>query len=431
MRSRSPFTLASAVACALLAAGAAAQELPGHLQFHGFLSQGYMKSSANDYVAVKTSSGSFAMTEAAFNVTSQPVEGLRVGVQLYGRDLGAAGNNQVTVDWAVGDYRWKNWLGVRAGRLKLPSGLYNTLRDVDMARAEILQPSALYPISQRDINAAFDGASLYGTLSLGGAGSLEYEGFVGTQDLDNIYIVERFIRDGAQASLGNLAAIGIKNPSYTVGRIQADMDHLLGLHLEWKTPVPGLRLAANSSHSQSTFASETTYFGTLGPAPLSFLVHSATSYDYPYVCIGSAEYQRGGLKLAAEYYRDKVEQETTVSGVPGPPSAPTPIADEGEAWYVQGSFRFNDYLQAQAYYSTYWPDRADKTGRRFVARGQDEFRAWQKDLALTARVDINRHWLLKAEFHRFDGAAGLSLSENPGGFEQHWDLFVAKTTLFF
>ena len=271
MRSRQTLTLVAGLVAALAAVGAPAQDLPGNLQIHGFASQGYLKSSANDYIAVKTSEGSFAMTEAALNVTAQPLEGLRIGVQLYGRDLGAAGNNKVAVDWAMGDYRWKNWLGFRAGRIKLPLGFYNTLRDVDMARAEVLQPSSLYPISQRDLNAAFDGGSLYGTVSLGGGGSLEYEGFFGTQDLDDIYIVERFIRDGAQASLPGLGAIGIRNPNYTLGRIQADMEHLFGVNLVWKTPVPGLRVGASHEQSKSRFQSETTYFGTLGPAPVSFL----------------------------------------------------------------------------------------------------------------------------------------------------------------
>ena len=94
------------------------------------------------------------------------------------------------------------------------------------------------------------------------------------------------------------------------------MEHLFGVNLVWKTPVPGLRLGASHEQSQSRFQSETTYFGTLGPAPVSFLVSSDTTYEYPYLCIGSVEYQRGGLKLAAEYYRDKVEQVTTLRGSP-------------------------------------------------------------------------------------------------------------------
>lgn len=59
------------------------------------------------------------------------------------------------------------------------------------------------------------------------------------------------------------------------------------------------------------------------------------------------------------------------------------------------------------------------------------FRAWTGDLALTARFDILRNWLLKLEFHRFDGTAVLSPAENPGGVEPSWNLFVVKTTFHF
>ncbi len=43
---------------------------------------------------------------------------LRVGVQFLSRDLGETGNNEVEVDWAYGDYRFRNWLGIRAGKMK-------------------------------------------------------------------------------------------------------------------------------------------------------------------------------------------------------------------------------------------------------------------------------------------------------------------------
>jgi hypothetical protein len=411
----------------LVAATSRAQGLD--VSIHGFLSQGYMYSTDNNYVSAKTSDGTFEYNEAGLNFTTQPLPNLRIGAQLFARDLGAQGNHKVTVDWAVGDYRFRDWLGIRAGRVKLPTGLYNTLRDVDMGRAEILQPSSAYPISQRDLNAAFDGALLYGTVPLGGAGSLEYEGYVGTQDLEDIYIVERFIRDGAYSSLPGLAAVGLKNPSYAVTRIEADMDKLKGLALVWRTPLPGLRASATYQSSRSVFAADITYSGTMGPAYVSIPTHSETTYEYVNGCIGSLEYQRGGLRLAAEYYRDQVDDSTTISGLPGPPMT-VGGNNKGEAWYVQGAYRINETFQGQAYYSVYWPDRADKDGTRYAKQGL-EFRAWSKDLAVTGRADITRNWLLKLELHHIDGAAGLSMVENPDGVKQNWNLFVAKTTFYF
>ncbi len=75
--------------------------------------------------------------------------------------------------------------------------------------------------------------------------------------------------------------------------------------------------------------------------------------------------------------------------------------------------------------------KEDKGGERFEAMGQPDFRAWQKDLALTARFDVNQNWLLKLEGHVMDGTADLFVSDNPDGFDQDWFLFAAKVTFSF
>src|SRR5262245_12170929 len=118
-----------------------------NLTLHGFASQGYLRSSDNNYASLNTEEGTFAITEGALNVTAQPLPGLRVGAQFFARDFGPQGNHRVVLDWALGDYRVADWFGVRAGKVKQPLGLYNTLVDADMARAEILQPAGAYPIS--------------------------------------------------------------------------------------------------------------------------------------------------------------------------------------------------------------------------------------------------------------------------------------------
>jgi len=214
-----------------------------------------------------------------------------------------------------------------------------------------------------------------------------------------------------------------------VTRLQADMENVRGLSLIWKAPLPGVRVGASYLASVSNFAADITYSGTIGPSFVSIPTRTETRYELVNSCVGSVEYSRGDLKLVAEYYRDKVDNGTQITGLPGPPLK-VGGTDKGEAWYVQGSYRVNDRFQVQAYYSVYWPDRSDKDGKRFARQGQ-EFRAWMKDLAITGRVDINRHWLVKLEFHRIDGGAGLSLVENPGGITKDWDLFAVKTTLHF
>jgi hypothetical protein len=401
------------------------------VSIHGFASQGFLKSSANNYLSVSTERGSFAFSEEALTVTALPVPNLRVAAQVFARDLGPQGNQNVTIGWALGDYRVRDWLGFRAGRVKMPVGLYNILVDADVARPEILQPGGVYPLSIRDITGAVDGGSLYGTVALGVAGALDYEVWGGTEDIDEAYIVRRFHRDGAAASLPALASLRIANLDYNVSEIEANMDHLYGGALEWRPPVAGLRLRASGFTAESNFSALTTYTGFMGPAPVSLATRSRTHYEQPYFLYASAEYQRAGLRLTAESVWSKARQTITVTGMPGPALPAVPRENRPVASYAQVAYRVTDRLQASTYYSVSYDDRGDKQGQRFVRTGQPVHRAWQKDLAFSGRLDITSHWLAKVEWHSFDGTQNMSVVENPQGLKQRWKLVLAKTTVHF
>lgn len=426
-----------AVAVALTGAGdAVAQDQQqdhdrAAVLLHGFVSQGYLNSSEHRLLDTDTDEGAFSFNEAALAATVEPVARLRVALQVFARDLGPQGNHDVTVDWAVGDYRWRDWLGFRAGRVKQPLGLYNVLSDADVARPEVLQPGSVYPLFARDLTSAFDGADVYGTLPLGRGGGLEYEAWVGTADLDDAYIVRRFSRDGSAAALPALAALRISGLDYSLGDVRADMKYLVGGALEWRPPVSGLRLRASGFKADSDFLARTTYTGFLGSAPVALATTASTRLEHLYLLFLSAEYRRGGLRLSAEHLSQHSRNTTRVSGVPGPPAAATVRDERSLAYYGQAAYRFGEPFEASAYYSVQYGDRNDREGLRFTRRGQPAHRAWAKDLAIAARVDITRHWLAKLEFHRIDGTASLSPVENPNGLFQDWSLFAFKTTFHF
>src|SRR5262245_60005465 len=213
---RNHTTIAALVlSCAALASPAR----PGDLDFesvtwHGFISQSFLQTSDNTYLALKSEAGTFAYTEEALNVMATPIPKLRVGVQLVGRDLGPQGNHKVTADWALADYRFRDEIGIRAGKIKLPIGLYKAVFDADMARPEALQPDSISPQSQRDFRNTFEGGELYGTLPLGGAGYLDYNGWVGTIDLDEAFVVPQYMKDTAVALLPAFGAFGLQNTTY-------------------------------------------------------------------------------------------------------------------------------------------------------------------------------------------------------------------------
>jgi hypothetical protein len=132
---------------------------PYPIDIHGFISQGFLKSDRNNFYA-KTQDGTFQFDEFGLTFGVDLTDRLRGGIQLLARDLGEIGNNKVEIDWAHLDYRWRDWLGLRAGKIKVPYGFYNETRDLDMLRTSIFLPSSLYAEDIRDAYNAIQGAVL-------------------------------------------------------------------------------------------------------------------------------------------------------------------------------------------------------------------------------------------------------------------------------
>ena len=110
----------------MLAAGPAWAQLPdvrarfneGPFQVHGFFTQGYALSDRNNYLTMNTSKGTAQMRDGGLNVGWKINGKLRVGAQAYSRYIGELGKGRVSVDWALVDYRFRDWLGFRAGKVK-------------------------------------------------------------------------------------------------------------------------------------------------------------------------------------------------------------------------------------------------------------------------------------------------------------------------
>jgi hypothetical protein len=420
-----------AVAALLAGAPTASAQEANNFTLRGFVSQGYLKSSANRLLDTDTDEGTFAFTEAALNFTAQPLPKVRVAAQLFARDLGSQGNNRVALDWGLGEYRAWDQLGFRIGRVKFPVGLYNTLADADVARPEIFQPSGLYPPERRDLTNAIDGGGIFGTVQLGGAGYVEYEALGGTLDLDESYILKRSTDTLSAALVPALAAQRFSNVSYAVAERTGKTKHAWGGYLEWHPPVSGLRVRGGLQGVNIDLRALTTYSAFAGPAPVSLSIRSALHSEVPHQLVLSGEYSRGGLRLTAEHSRLNVESTTTLTGTPFPAPPPSVTKTNPVATYGQAAYRFNEHLQASGYYSVSYADNNDKEGKNLVARGQAASGAYVKDLAFTLRVDVNPHWLIKAEFHDFNGTYNLSAVENPKPLEKDWTLFALKTTFHF
>lgn len=377
--------LASGAVCAWPAA-AAELEVPGsslRLETHGFVSQGYLLTSANEYLA-DTTRGSFEFSEIGLNFTLPATDKLRLGVQLFSRQLGPIGDYKATLDWYYLDYHWRDWLGLRAGRVKLPFGLYNDSNDIDSARTAILPPQSIYPAQNRDFLLAQTGGELYGYAQLGAPGDLEYRLYAGT-----IFLEVR------------------PQPTSPITVVSLDVPYVAGGRLLWSPPLDGLRLGASLQFLRLDTDLLTPQKNTVS------LKIPATLW------VASAEYLIRDWQFAAEYSRWLVKAESS-----DPASFPN-SSTTSERAYALASYRINPLLAAGAYYSLYFPN-VDRRGARD---------AFQHDVALTVRFDINSFWLIKLEGHYLHGTAALSPTLNGNqplsALQPDWALFAVKTTAYF
>ncbi|NLD36830.1 MAG: hypothetical protein GX654_08175 [Desulfatiglans sp.] len=387
---------------------AAAVDLDG-IDIHGYVSQGYLKSDENNYL-LNSKDGSFEFTELGINF-SKEFDKLRVGLQLLSRDMGEFGNNEIKLDWAMGDYHFKDYLGFRVGKVKIPVGFYNAGRDVDMLRLPVMLPAAIYDEGGRDTVNAFQGAGIYGVITPKVIGEFDYELYYGTinNPIDSIYI------KGAQEKITS------EFPAGTSSEINSlTTKYIAGGALRW-TPLDGLRLGFTYSKSELDVNGTVTN-------PIFQYLFGATSttvlMDLESIrSVGSLEYTWDDFTFAAEYVSAELTHKGVVVGMgPSPAQSVTSIG-----WYLQGNYQIDEKFAVGLYYSEFYADKNDKHGTTLV----ENYAAWQKEIVPSLRYDISDNMIVKGEVHFIDGVAQVYNFNNPDGREKDWVLYALKATYSF
>jgi len=346
----------------------------GEVSIHGFASTGYMRSDHNNFL-LASEDGSFEFNEVGINLGTAITENIRVGIQLYSFDLGDIGNNDVSLDWAFLDYEWKEWLGLRVGKIKIPYGLYNETQDYDMLRTCILLPQSVYHKYLREVLISTQGMALYGKLPLSRAGKLKYNLFFGTSEISN---------DGGLAK-----QLSLGDGPFKSGTLQ----YIGGSRLTWLTPIKGLKGGANYVFFSMDYLATMYVDIPLSPSlSLKTPIEVVFTLDNPYIAAFSLEYDFGKLNISAEYfYMDFsgwIIPDLSQWGLPPLPGEKRSI--RSSSYYTLISYRLTNWLELGSYYSIYYQEQNHDS---------DELTQRMKDLALSARFDINQSWLVKGEIH--------------------------------
>jgi hypothetical protein len=354
-----------------------AQDLEG-IVVHGFVSQGFLFSSNNNYLSMKSTDGSPQWTDGAVNISDSMVDNLRVGIQLHMYQLGEFGGSNIQVDWASGDYKVNDHFGIRAGKVKTVWGLFNDSQDIDAIFLWILLPQGSYAIDHKSFYLAHVGGDVYGNLSLGTrAGRLYYDAYGGQATID---LNDGYIKQFADIGLVFTNSLGGKT---------------YGGDLQWEAPLKGLTVGS-SGNMQAVD----------GTAPTGSVHSPAFLTPSMY-----AKFSRGKVYLAGEYDREPIKAILTIG------SAVIPYVVDGRSWFVMGSYRLTSKVQVGSYYSHYVNKAADTT----------QPANYSKDWVVSGRYDFNSYFYAKLEGHFLHGTAlGYYTSTNPNGLTPNSNMLAAK-----
>lgn len=377
------------------------------VQTHSLASQGFAYSNDNNYLTRKTSQGSFSMTDFGFNASSQITDKFCVGAQFYDRNIGNLGNFHPEIDWAVGDYRFRDWFGIRGGKVKTVQGLCNDTQDMEFLHTWALMPQSVYPVDVRGDTIAHTGGDIYGNVAIKRMGSVNYTVYSGMRMNDSqggyLYGFSTSSRVTNPDGSFSYVTSSTKKIDYYGGPV-------FGADLRWTTPVKGLLVGA--SYMRQDITTTGTY---IKPSTIPYrlvTLNNPTTAFY-------TEYSVGNLRLAGEYRRE-VKQTAFNS----PTGASVPGDENARSGYLSAAYRFSKWLELGTYQSRYIANWS-------LYHGDPKNHI--SDQAVTARVDMSRYVDLKVEGHFMDGAMinsaldrGFYAAANPSGLKPKMNMLVLR-----
>ncbi|TVR53075.1 MAG: hypothetical protein EA425_03920 [Puniceicoccaceae bacterium] len=396
---------------------------------HGSVSAALSYSDTYNYLGNTRKNVDLNQVDVILNATHRFDSGLRVGAQIYAFKLGSF--KDLTLDFANLDYSFDETFGLRAGRIKLPIGLYNDSQDLDAIRTFASLPLGFYPKTLRAVTASLDGALAYGRIGLGGAGTLDYQVFGGAKE--SISGDTPFLR--GFSGLNQVERWKVRGFNY-------------GGAFFYEPPIDGLRIGYSY-----TRVNDNRVFGHLGRTDLltgddlatALMVDQmlgAGTWDFSGMFAGtstlidnldvtfrvlSLEFMYDRWLFAAEYklldlYDGNIH--LPAMALLGQP-VDQPLRSAATEYYGMVTYQATDQIGVGAYY-------AYSLGNRHASGASSNPNQRTHDYALAVSYAPTPSLILKLEGHYLDGRSfiGGDGQANPAT-DRTWTYFIFKSTFSF
>ncbi|MBL4762280.1 MAG: hypothetical protein JKY93_06235 [Gammaproteobacteria bacterium] len=378
-------------------------------QIHGFVSQGYIKTSDNSFFG-NSKKGSSDFRELGINALKKLSDKIHIAGQLISRDAGQADDGSISIDYALIDFRLANndnnhW-GARTGRIKNNFGFYNATRDVAHTRPAILLPQSVYQDRLRNIYLSADKIEFYSNHFLN-SGDLSLVAGIGIPVINN--------------EQPEITALGIDWGGKLVGKtstlVQAEYSH----GQNW-------RFVAGMADIKTGFTRDPNFRFKGWPDPSNGLVHVKS-------VVFGVQYNMATWNLTGEFAR----QNNALKNFTGFNF----IQDRAyttEGFYLQYGYRFRHDVEVILRREEYYGDVTDRNGEAAAEKSRlaalngvptpfaprAAHNNFQKGSTLGLRWHATPKFLLQTEYHQINGTALLPAMDNPDLTQsiKKWDMLI-------
>jgi len=383
--------------------------------FHGFISQTFLKTTKRDFLIKDSSRGSFQYSEMGLNISGAPEARYRYSLQTLFREFGEEGDFEPTLDFGFFDARVTEQFGVRVGKVRMPLGSQNEFRDVDPGRITLLPQQSVYPESFRPLMISVLGLDVYGHKELSGFGEANVRLFGGSIGIRDDFFFTQRIRS-----------------SFNSPNTEIDGRRVGGAWLGWESPDGNFLAHASFALMSGSISLETSdmFSGNLA-VTVPVTMDKAFSLDVATYIYGF-EYRRGDWCLSAEYNHFQPStkySEDLKNQVVGVIGGPFPLGDEvvngsddSYAWYLELTYDHPGPLGGAISYSDYISNKA---------RPSSDPSNHREAITFSLRYDVSEHLIAKAEFHRFSGRAAFKTFATNNNSDENWTLSAFRMSYSF
>lgn len=379
----------------------------GPVQIHGFLNQGYIYSSGNEYLQGSDSGGTFDFSDAAINFLYRPTDRIFLSGQLISRNFGDAYSNEKDIEI---DYMFlsanlyassTNEFNINLGRLKTSYGIFNNSRNIPFTHVGIISDQTLYSEYDRHLTLYGDGISFdfkhradFGDLRL------IYQNIILTDDKKDVFAT-----------------------APEVANMVSDFDDVKGqvLYLSYSLPNTGL----DFSYSHSQIKADKIVMPNLYHPQLTFFNRYWRQKAKNNVI--SARYRSQNYTLTTEYINRSIDHTFEDQIIANGMIINSESIQKTDSIYLQGAYRFHNDVEGFISYHR----AIEKTDG--VTDYNSPFNKFRKQWVIGADWDVFDNTLLKAEMHFIDG--NFDMIKEPGinqdGVDRKWNMFVMQISYKF